>query len=200
MCFYQNFIRFFLLRWFTSDFQTCDRLPCMHKAWTPHTLINLKFYIHALIARFMGPTWGPSGADRTQVGSMLAPWTLLSGWLNAKDIELHCCHAAVKYLYIKPSICFTTKPLFTKTSHSYGVQYHFVHLQHKNSCGAVRKSFIVFFPRELLSTASNRYFFLHCSGSLVNSSFIFQECGRHLNCVFIVLFISLRLSDAYMHR
>ena len=32
-----------------------------------------------LIARFMGPTWGPSGADRTQVGPMLAPWTLLSG-------------------------------------------------------------------------------------------------------------------------
>ena len=31
-----------------------------------------------LIARFMGPTWGPSGADRTQVGPMLAPWTLLS--------------------------------------------------------------------------------------------------------------------------
>ena len=26
----------------------------------------------ALIARFMGPTWGPSGADRTQVGPMLA--------------------------------------------------------------------------------------------------------------------------------
>ena len=31
------------------------------------------------IARFMGPTWGPSGAYRTQVGPMLAPWTLLSG-------------------------------------------------------------------------------------------------------------------------
>ena len=30
-------------------------------------------------ARFMGPLWGPSGADRTQVGPMLAPWTLLSG-------------------------------------------------------------------------------------------------------------------------
>ena len=27
----------------------------------------------------MGPAWGPSGADRTQVGPMLAPWTLLSG-------------------------------------------------------------------------------------------------------------------------
>ena len=35
----------------------------------------------SLIARFMGPTWGPSGADKTQVGPMLAPWTLLSGFL-----------------------------------------------------------------------------------------------------------------------
>ena len=30
--------------------------------------------------RFVGPTWGPSGADRTQVGPMLAPWSLLSGY------------------------------------------------------------------------------------------------------------------------
>ena len=35
-----------------------------------------------LIARFMGPTWGPSGADRTQVGPMWAPWTLLSGYIH----------------------------------------------------------------------------------------------------------------------
>ena len=27
----------------------------------------------------MGPTWGPFGANRTQVDPMLAPWTLLSG-------------------------------------------------------------------------------------------------------------------------
>ena len=32
-----------------------------------------------LIAQIMGPTWGPPGAGRTQVGPMLAPWTLLSG-------------------------------------------------------------------------------------------------------------------------
>ena len=31
-----------------------------------------------LIARFMGPTWGSLGADRTQVGPLLAPWTLIS--------------------------------------------------------------------------------------------------------------------------
>ena len=27
----------------------------------------------------MGPTWDPPGADRTQVGPMLAPWSFLSG-------------------------------------------------------------------------------------------------------------------------
>ena len=34
------------------------------------------------ISRFMGPSWGPSGADRTQVDPMLAPGTLLSGELK----------------------------------------------------------------------------------------------------------------------
>ena len=33
--------------------------------------------ILSLIARFMGPTWGLLGADRTQVGPMWATWTLL---------------------------------------------------------------------------------------------------------------------------
>ena len=30
-------------------------------------------------AKFMGPTWGPPGSCRPQMGPMLAPWTLLSG-------------------------------------------------------------------------------------------------------------------------
>ena len=38
-----------------------------------------RFCFISQIAKFMGPTWGPSGADRTQVDPMLAPWTLLSG-------------------------------------------------------------------------------------------------------------------------
>ena len=33
------------------------------------------------IAKFMGPTWGPPGSCRPQMGPMLAPWTLLSGML-----------------------------------------------------------------------------------------------------------------------
>ena len=31
------------------------------------------------IAKFMGPTWGPPGSFRPQMGPMLAPQTLLSG-------------------------------------------------------------------------------------------------------------------------
>ena len=34
--------------------------------------------VRVLIASFMGPTWGPAGANRTQVGPMLAQWTMLS--------------------------------------------------------------------------------------------------------------------------
>ena len=30
----------------------------------------------------MGPTWGPPGSCRPQMGPMLAPWTLLSGWFG----------------------------------------------------------------------------------------------------------------------
>ena len=43
-----------------------------------------------LIARFLGPTWGPSGAGRTQVGPMLAPGTLLSGIVSITLLQTLC--------------------------------------------------------------------------------------------------------------
>ena len=46
----------------------------------------------SLIGRFMGLTWDPSGADRTQVGPMLAPWTLLSaqgGYYSTPKVPAH---------------------------------------------------------------------------------------------------------------
>ena len=45
----------------------------------------------SLIARFVGPIWGPSGADRTQVGPMLAPWILLSG-ISYQGMDRHTSH------------------------------------------------------------------------------------------------------------
>ena len=40
------------------------------------------------IAKFIGPTWGPPGSCRPQMGPMLAPWTVLSCCLA---ILLSCC-------------------------------------------------------------------------------------------------------------
>ena len=37
---------------------------------------------YSQIAKSMGPTWGPPGSCRPQMGPMLAPWTLLSGLLS----------------------------------------------------------------------------------------------------------------------
>ena len=49
------------------------------------------------MARFVGPTWGPPGSCRPQMGSMLAPWTLLSGKPQARTLALRgwdraACH------------------------------------------------------------------------------------------------------------
>ena len=46
------------------------------------------------IATFMGPTWGPPGSCRPQMGPMLAPWTLLSGIASHRflwHIIIHPC-------------------------------------------------------------------------------------------------------------
>ena len=69
---------------------------------SPQGYVTTSQGIPILIARLMGPTWGPSGADRTHVGPMLAPWTLLSGytgirymawqelaWIDRKALFLH---------------------------------------------------------------------------------------------------------------
>ena len=48
----------------------------------------------------MGPTWDPSGANRTQVGPMLVPWILLSGlFLDAMDSYYRCTLHAYKMLW-----------------------------------------------------------------------------------------------------
>ena len=73
-------------------------------------LSHLQFLLcmDTLIARFMGPT--PAGADRTQLGPMLAPWTLLSGYpdsleLMSSFISMYLFHTW-NYLHIQE--CFLT--------------------------------------------------------------------------------------------
>ena len=61
-----------------------DTFMAPHKNVYQHDLcLWLRWSVYcrviSLIARFMGSTWGPSGTDRTQLGPILAPWTLLYG-------------------------------------------------------------------------------------------------------------------------
>ena len=63
-----------------------QRLVLVHHTWAFH-FNRLMAEEHdsqqsSQIAKFMGPTWGPPGSCRPQVGPILTPWTLLSGLLH----------------------------------------------------------------------------------------------------------------------
>ena len=72
-----------LTRWFGLNTFKCN--PWVHAALGFLTWLDKRNML-SQITWFMGPTSGPSGADRTQVGSMLAPRTLLSGILCIIDM------------------------------------------------------------------------------------------------------------------
>ena len=62
---------------------------------------RLQWVNYTLIPRFMGPTWGPSGDNRTQVGPKLAPWSLISGYVCSP------LHHVTKYnFYPRPVLAF----------------------------------------------------------------------------------------------
>ena len=68
-----------LIRWIYQLLKWYLKKNC-HQAWIRIMLIGTGDGHRLLsLAMLMGTTWGPSGADRIQVGPMLAPWTLLSG-------------------------------------------------------------------------------------------------------------------------
>ena len=57
----------------------CCLIPVYCVRYRSGELWEIAWYIHSLIARFMGPAWDPFEADNTQVDLKLVPWTLLSG-------------------------------------------------------------------------------------------------------------------------
>ena len=77
-----DILSFLVDQWFIlfSNILFGDHVLTGITAWISNRIHGfMRDVITPLIARFMGPTWGPSGADRTQVCPMLVPWTLLSG-------------------------------------------------------------------------------------------------------------------------
>ena len=80
---------------------------------TPPPLAYPVWLKGTMIARFMGPIRGPSGADRTQVGPMLATWTLLYGEFLKHKSYLLCYPAFIHYAFLN----YTT--INTNTRHKY---------------------------------------------------------------------------------
>ena len=58
----------------------------------------------------MGPTWGPPGSCRPQMGPMLAPWTLLSGYHTSK---VFCAAACAKLFWSKVNVLFNPTLYFS---------------------------------------------------------------------------------------
>ena len=69
------------------------RVHIIHNKWEKCLLNSLLFILWetSQVARFMGPTWGPPGSCRPQVGPMLAPWTLIRvmAWIGCNQATGH---------------------------------------------------------------------------------------------------------------
>ena len=63
--------------------------------WVPDLQVSCsELKAATLIARFVGPTWGPPGAGRTKVGRVLATWTLLYEYRHQGDSHGNGCRAS----------------------------------------------------------------------------------------------------------
>ena len=90
---------------------------------TRHWVLPLQWATQ--IARFMGPTWGPPGPCRPQMGPMLVPWTLLSGNMGDPGLIRDCDRG------IFPSsqgTCIFTSELVDFMYGVYHLTYYFLYL------------------------------------------------------------------------
>ena len=95
-----------------SCFYNVRIITCLDLLWYPEWTVDshgftFNFIIlgHFPDSKVHGANiWGPSGADRTQMGPMLAPWTLLCGLVNV-DIRIFILGISV-CVYLYPLIAF----------------------------------------------------------------------------------------------
>ena len=106
--------------------ETCLLCPQLFAAWS-HTgfiFCNVVLLLGTQIAKFMGPTWGPPGSCRPQLGPMLAPWTLLSGYCLLSYLSFRITFPAMIHFYDFPTLseatlknvckCFAWIPYYLK--------------------------------------------------------------------------------------
>ena len=86
-----------------------QRCPIVSMSLCRHCVFsNYEIMLHQYTGS-MGPAWGPSGANRTQVGPMLAPWTFAIWYTGKKtkthDIEWNHCQTCFRGYDVSHDIC-----------------------------------------------------------------------------------------------
>ena len=81
------------------------------------------------IATFMGPTWGPPGSCRPQMGPMVAPWILLSGLFAFNHIKISTSSLLISDILptVKPSANYykhNTNPWYELKTKRYPIFSH----------------------------------------------------------------------------
>ena len=98
------------------------------------SLMHSTMCLTTLIARFMWPTWGPSGADRTQVDPMLAPWNLLSGKCSSQPKRNHQSSALLALCEGNPPVTCDSPDKHFHVNHHFKFAFVYICLSwHKNS-------------------------------------------------------------------
>ena len=78
------------VKWVTFNSKGVVQLTRINPSKPNKTHTHTSISKITLTARFMGPSWSPSGADRTKVGPMFAPWIFLFGKPSFFDTMM-CC-------------------------------------------------------------------------------------------------------------
>ena len=135
-----------------------------------------------LITRFVGPTCDPPGADRTQVGPMLAPWTLLSGKFSMKYYNDAIMSAVASQITDVPMVCTTVCSGTDQRKHQSSASLAFVRGIHRWSVNSAHKGPVTRKSLHLITSSWKLSFVVHflhlthhCSSNLnqLLLSFIF---------------------------
>ena len=99
---------------------------------------DLVEHLKTPIAKFMGPTWGPPGADRTQVGPVLALWTLLSGNICNGQMLHHWSTCMRIDMWFHPTI---------QTTYNYlsMLKFKLNHLKRRDNCWVKYRDKVYYF-------------------------------------------------------
>ena len=113
---------------------------------------NILIPENARITNFMGSTWGPPGSCRPKMGPMLAPRTLLSGWIWKPNWWQIFPDLSVLYKYSHPLILHIANIIHSRLHYIFvsktWLQHIWFHFSWKSVSGTAVTD-VAFFPLNL---------------------------------------------------